>query len=537
MLNSDASRVLMVDETGRVLSEELTLPIFARIVLESEKTNIVTTYSTSKTVDRVADSYGVRGFSNRRRTAVCASRPPSKSSLGRWRRQRQRRLHSFLSWIRRVAVHSEGCGFLERANATTVSALADEFSEPDIHKTTIPLPQARFTLAGKNREALPTQTKLKDGIYVEQGDEWLCVRTSSTLADDSCRGRRGDSCRREIERIKESRPMKSYENIKVGISGIRGIIGDTLTPENVINFTRAFSTLVRKGRVAVATDSRPSGEFVKNAVVSGLLYSRITPLDAGILPTPTLQVFVREKGLNGGVIVTASHNPEQWNGLKFVNERGLFLSPFTALPPHRHLPSEELHRSGRKRIPSGEKVHDAFRIHKDKILRHRRPGEDQQTPFQSADGPGRRRRRPYDKDLLESLGCEVDVIHGEIGKDLSQKSRACARESRRSVPCRPSRETTMSVSLKTPTPTGSLLSTRRARPSKAIYTFAIALMGYLAASPAGKGRLESIHLENPCSCGQQSSDAPLTGFRSERSMSLKPCWKREPSREAKATAV
>ena len=70
--------------------------------------------------------------------------------------------------------------------------------------------------------------------------------------------------------------MKSYENIKVGISGIRGVIGDTLTPENVIGFTRAFSTLVRKGRVAVATDSRPSGEFVKNAVVAGLQYSRIT---------------------------------------------------------------------------------------------------------------------------------------------------------------------------------------------------------------------------------------------------------------------
>ena len=90
--------------------------------------------------------------------------------------------------------------------------------------------------------------------------------------------------------------MKSYENIKVGISGIRGVIGDTLTPGNIINFTRAFSTLTRKGTVAVATDSRPSGELVKNAVFAGLVYSRITPLDAGTLPTPTLQVFVKEKG-------------------------------------------------------------------------------------------------------------------------------------------------------------------------------------------------------------------------------------------------
>ncbi len=145
--------------------------------------------------------------------------------------------------------------------------------------------------------------------------------------------------------------MKSYENIKVGISGIRGIVGDTLTPENVISFTRAFSTLIRKGRVAVATDSRPSGEFVKNAVVSGLLYSRITPLDAGTLPTPTLQVFVKEKGLNGGVIVTASHNPQAVERSQVRQRERFFSLTLYRLPPHRYLPPEKLHRSRRKRVP------------------------------------------------------------------------------------------------------------------------------------------------------------------------------------------
>ena len=215
--------------------------------------------------------------------------------------------------------------------------------------------------------------------------------------------------------------MKSYENIKIGISGIRGIIGDTLTPENVINFTRAFSTLIRKGKVAVASDSRPSGKFVKNAVLAGLVYSRITPLDTGILPTPTLQVFVREKAMNGGIIVTASHNPEQWNGLKFVNERGLFLSPFTAA----HLIDLYHQRSyivpEENQFPMVMKSREAFQIHKDKILAIVDRENIGRRRFKVLMDPGGGAGVPYDRDLLESLGCEVDVLHGEIGDRFPRK--------------------------------------------------------------------------------------------------------------------
>jgi phosphomannomutase len=209
--------------------------------------------------------------------------------------------------------------------------------------------------------------------------------------------------------------MKSYENIKIGISGIRGVVGDTLTPENVTQFTRAFSTLVRKGRVGVATDSRPSGRFVKDAVVAALLYSRITPLDTGMLPTPSLQVFVKEKGLNGGIIVTASHNPEPWNGLKFVDEGGFFLSPYRAshLIDIYHqgsfvVPEENV-------FPTVQQSHDAFRIHKDKILRIVDRHKIEQRRFKVLMDPGGGAGVAYDKDLLESLGCELHVIHAAIG--------------------------------------------------------------------------------------------------------------------------
>jgi phosphomannomutase len=98
-------------------------------------------------------------------------------------------------------------------------------------------------------------------------------------------------------------------NIKIGISGMRGIVGETLDPAQLVNLTRAFATLVGSGKVAVARDSRMSGEMIKRAVFSGLIFSGITPVDTSILPTPSLEISVKEKKLSGGIIITASHNP------------------------------------------------------------------------------------------------------------------------------------------------------------------------------------------------------------------------------------
>ncbi len=203
LLNSDASRVLMVDETGRILSEELTLPIFARIVLETEKTNIVTTFSTSKVVDRVADSYGVEVFRTDVgppsvvQTAVEVRASVGGEGSGSVVYTPFSHGYDALLFIQKIA------DFL-RANATTISALAREFSEPDIHKTTIPLPASEIYASLEKIEKLyPNKTKLKDGIYVEQGDEWLCVRTSSTLPMIRIVGE-GSFVPEEIERIRET---------------------------------------------------------------------------------------------------------------------------------------------------------------------------------------------------------------------------------------------------------------------------------------------------------------------------------------------
>jgi phosphomannomutase len=91
-----------------------------------------------------------------------------------------------------------------RNNTTTISALAREFREPDIHKTTIPLPANEIYASLEKIDKLyPNKTKLKDGIYVEQGDDWLCVRTSSTLPMIRIVGE-GSFVPEEIERIRET---------------------------------------------------------------------------------------------------------------------------------------------------------------------------------------------------------------------------------------------------------------------------------------------------------------------------------------------
>ncbi len=121
--------------------------------------------------------------------------------------------------------------------------------------------------------------------------------------------------------------MRKPLSLKIGISGVRGIVGDSLTPRLVASFAGAFGTYAGAGPILVGTDSRPSREMVKQAVIAGLLGAGCTPVDVGIVPVPALQLHVREAHAFGGICVTASHNPIQWNALKFFGPDGIILRP------------------------------------------------------------------------------------------------------------------------------------------------------------------------------------------------------------------
>jgi phosphomannomutase len=120
--------------------------------------------------------------------------------------------------------------------------------------------------------------------------------------------------------------MRSIPTLKISVSGVRGVVGDSLTPTLLTRFAQAFGTWVGGGRVVVGRDPRTSGEMVWRAVEAGLLSSGCRIVDAGVCPTPTVQLIVRKTEASGGVAITASHNPPDWNALKFVGPDGLFLS-------------------------------------------------------------------------------------------------------------------------------------------------------------------------------------------------------------------
>jgi phosphomannomutase len=116
------------------------------------------------------------------------------------------------------------------------------------------------------------------------------------------------------------------KNLMVGISGVRGVVGESLTPDVVTKYSSAFGMLCQCGKVVLGRDTRVSGEMVRAAVVCGLLSTGCEVIDLGICATPTVEIAVRELKANGGIIITASHNPIQWNALKFVGADGIFLS-------------------------------------------------------------------------------------------------------------------------------------------------------------------------------------------------------------------
>ena len=120
------------------------------------------------------------------------------------------------------------------------------------------------------------------------------------------------------------------------ISGIRGTIGgpvgDGLSPIDVVKFTSAYAKIIRKSstiktnKIVVGRDARLSGQMVEKLVVGTLMGMGFDVVNIGLASTPTTELAVTMEGACGGIILTASHNPKQWNALKLLNEKGEFLN-------------------------------------------------------------------------------------------------------------------------------------------------------------------------------------------------------------------
>jgi phosphomannomutase len=138
------------------------------------------------------------------------------------------------------------------------------------------------------------------------------------------------------------------------ISGIRGTIGgkpgDTLSPIDVVKFTASFGSILAEShtdkttnpKVAVGRDGRISGSMVSNLVVNTLVGLGIDVIDLGLSTTPTVEIATKKEGAIGGIIITASHNPKEWNALKLLNSEGEFISAEVGAEVLKRAASEDL---------------------------------------------------------------------------------------------------------------------------------------------------------------------------------------------------
>ena len=200
--------------------------------------------------------------------------------------------------------------------------------------------------------------------------------------------------------------------LMVGVSGIRGIVGDSLTPPMIIKYVSAFSDFIGPGTIVLGRDSRVTGSMFSDMVASVLASKGHDVLDVGIAATPTVLLEILRQEASGGIVVTASHNPREWNALKLAGSRGLFLTAEESAAMLKMAGGDSFYSPwdavGKKRLLTG-----ASQRHVEDILalvdveKIRKRGF--KVVLDCVNGAG----GVITPMLLQKLGCDVKIINGE----------------------------------------------------------------------------------------------------------------------------
>ncbi|PYP47143.1 MAG: phosphoglucosamine mutase [Gemmatimonadetes bacterium] len=204
------------------------------------------------------------------------------------------------------------------------------------------------------------------------------------------------------------------DTLMVGVSGIRGIVGKDLTEEIVARYASAFGLWARERKplVVVGRDARESGPAFERAVVDGLASVGCSVVKVGVVPTPTVQLAVEHHAAGGGIAITASHNPIEWNALKFIGPDGIFLNGADGARVQGLVGKDGGGRGRRGEVTTDER---AVERHLDAVLKL--PAVDvagiRARKFPVALDAVRGAGGPVMRALLERLGCEVAGINLE----------------------------------------------------------------------------------------------------------------------------
>lgn len=208
------------------------------------------------------------------------------------------------------------------------------------------------------------------------------------------------------------------------ISGIRGTIGgsagDNLTPQDIVECTAGFGELILQSgaptSVVVGRDARISGEMVSQLVIQTLIAQGISVLDLGLSTTPTVEMAVTHLGAGAGIIITASHNPANWNALKFLNQQGEFISAEEGHKLLEYIDGGKIRYADVEHLGQYRAVEGMIAYHIEQILA---------LPFVLTEKVNQRKFKVVVDcinstgaisvpPLLEALGCEVVLINEEV---------------------------------------------------------------------------------------------------------------------------
>jgi len=206
-------------------------------------------------------------------------------------------------------------------------------------------------------------------------------------------------------------------SLKISISGIRGIVGETLDPRLVTNFAQAFGTLVGPSTVLISRDTRPSGQMVTSCVAAGLLATGCQVVDLGICPTAALQWAVKSTEAVGGIAVTAGHNAMDWNALKFIRGDGLYLNPNQGEELLNILHQGEFTKADHRHVrPMVAATEDMVRHHLKTLLTHIEAGVIARAGLKVAVDCCNGACSRFSPGFIEEIGCEVVPINTDIGQ-------------------------------------------------------------------------------------------------------------------------
>src|SRR3954463_3162661 len=208
------------------------------------------------------------------------------------------------------------------------------------------------------------------------------------------------------------------DTLMVSVSGVRGLVGTDLTPEIVARWAAAFGTWAKtekRNPVVIGRDARTSGPMFAQAAIAGLNSVGCDVIDVGLVATPTVQLAVEHHRAAGGIILTASHNPIEWNALKFVGPDGIFLDTIAGTRVRELAAGESLPRANYNAIGGVEADSNAISRHLAAVLALR--GVDvraiRRRKFRVALDTVRGAGGALLPELFERLGCRVTAINLE----------------------------------------------------------------------------------------------------------------------------